>query len=432
MDPGTFFRSHWMMGPLGVGGMSRVDLGFDCRRFRFVAVKTLLERFAGEPSAVSRLRREADIYRRLVHPAIVGFVESGVETGVPFVVQEYLRGDSLRKVMAAFPGGLPFQAAIPLVTDLAEGLSAAHNAGIIHRDVQPDNVVVSHEGAARLFDFGIAWADDDLVQTAQGTIMGTVVYSAPEQNRGETVDERADVYSLGAILFELLTARRLVEGRTLDEVLLAQEEEPASVRDVDPAIPGALDAIVRRMTARDPDARYGSMRDVLVDLGSLRLRATGEELERLYGHPFFRALREARRAMAEGRVEEAYEQGRDLETRYKDYQIDDLSRVYHLLGRACAALGRHDPSARYFERALFADPGNVDYALDFAVELVKEKRGPRALGVLRTILAEDPGDLLAKGLADLLARGEDMPVFTDDGSGPGGLGRWFRGLWGRT
>jgi len=413
LEPGSFFETHYVIDGLGVGGMSSVHLGFDCRTFQFVAIKTLLERFSNSDTVIGRMRREAEIYRRLNHKNIVGFVHADEFEGGYYIVQEYLRGDPLRALMEAFPDGMPFQAALQILTDLAGALGLAHGQGIVHRDVQPDNVIIDYQGMAKIFDFGIAYADDELLVTDEGTIMGTVLYSSPEQNMGQEVDERADIYSLGAILFEMLTGRRLNPGRTVEEALEFQLRAAPDMRALNPEIPEGLERITRKLLEPDADRRYWTVRDLLVDLGTLRVEASLEELDKLYGHPFFRRLREAQALFGEGRTSEALTIGLDLGRRYREYQIDDLSKVYYLLGRSHARSGKTDLAVRYFDKALFADPGNVDYAIDFAIELVREKRTARALKLVEQVRQHLPNNLLARGLAELLMRDGGIPQFDE-------------------
>ena len=394
--------------------MSTVYLAFDCRTFQFSAVKVLLERFSDNEVVVNRMRREADIYSQLNHKNIVGFIEADDYEDGYFIAQEYLRGDPLRNLLEAFPEGLPFQAALNVLSDLAGALHVAHCAGIIHRDVQPDNIIIDHEGCAKLCDFGIAYADDSHIITEEGTIMGTVLYSSPEQNRGQEVDERADLYSLGAILFEMLTGQRLNQGTTLEEAMEFQLRALPDMRAMNPEIPPGLEMITRKLLAPDAEQRYWEIKDLLIDMGKLRVEASLDELDKLYGHPFFRKLREGLSLFGEGKLEETVHLATELENKYKEYEIGDLSKVYYLLGRAYARLGRAEKAVRYFDKALFADPGNVDYALDFAIELVREKRLERARKLIAQICQGAPNNLLAKGLSALLAREGGIPSFVEE------------------
>jgi len=428
MELGQFFLTHYVFANLGVGGMSRVFLGFDCKTYQFVALKTLLERFQDDESVVARMRREAEIYQRLVHKNIVGFVEAGEGDGKFFIVQEYLRGDPLSDLLTTFQSGLPFQAALQILTDLAEALHIAHESGVIHRDVQPDNIMIDHEGEARLFDFGIAWAEDKHINTAIGTIMGTVLYSSPEQNQGEAVDERTDLYSLGAILFEMLTGERFNPAETLDAAVAFQYEEVRDLRAINPEIPEALERITRKLLHPEPDSRYHSTTELLIDIGRLKLELSFEDVNQLYGHPFFRTLRDARHAVGDDEFTKAIGICESLLEEYSEYKVHDISKVHYALGKAQAAIGRHDASVRSFERALFSGPGNVDYALDFAIELIKVERVPKAKAILEQLIERDIENVLARGLLELIERDGGVPDFSAANKRGSS---WFGGLFTR-
>lgn len=261
---------------IGAGGSARIDLARIDRAYNFqrhVVIKRPLEHLRGDPKAAASLRREARIGARLRHPTLVAILDAGIHDGYDYLVLEYVHGGSLRTLMQAdAPARVhdcPLDAALAIVCDAARGLHAAHELtdeanhplGLVHRDVSPGNILVGLDGAVKLADFGIA--KETRVQTLSGSMHGTVTYMAPEQCRGHAFDRRADVFSLGVILYELVTGTRLFwadnDVASLHRVLSGNVPRPRKLR---PQIAPALEEIVMTAVAHDQDKRFATARDL--------------------------------------------------------------------------------------------------------------------------------------------------------------------------
>jgi eukaryotic-like serine/threonine-protein kinase len=245
---------------LGVGGMSSVYRARDRVLERTVALKILHEQFSHDPAYVERFRREARAIAKLSHPNIVTVIDRGEFEGRQFIVFEYVGGETLKQ-LATREAPLPPDRALALVHQVARGLAFAHEHGIVHRDVKPHNVLVDADGAAKVTDFGIARSlggpDDGLTQT--GTVLGTGAYISPEQAVGRPADERSDQYSLGALLYELLTGRIPYGGESIVAVATRHVRDPVpNVREVRPEISPRVDALIRRAMAKRPEDRFPS------------------------------------------------------------------------------------------------------------------------------------------------------------------------------
>jgi serine/threonine-protein kinase len=245
---------------VGEGGMSTVFRARDTVLERQVALKVLHKHHARDPEYVERFRREARAIARLAHPNIVTVIDRGEWRGRQFIVFEHVSGKTLKDLVER-EGPLPVDRAVSLAHQVARALAFAHEAGIVHRDVKPHNVLVDADGAAKVMDFGIARSldpDDELTQT--GTLLGTSDYISPEQASGVRVDERSDQYSLGVLLYELLTGEVPYPGPNLMAVAVRHLRDPVpSVRARRPGVPPRVDAIVARAMAKRPPDRFPSM-----------------------------------------------------------------------------------------------------------------------------------------------------------------------------
>ncbi|MET0259740.1 MAG: protein kinase, partial [Gaiellaceae bacterium] len=239
---------------VGTGGMSSVYRANDRLLERDVALKVLHDRFTVDGDYVERFRREARAVAQLSHPNIVTVIDRGEQDGRQFIVFEYVDGENL-KTLIEREGPLPEREAIELALQIARALGFAHERGLVHRDVKPQNVLLNGDAGAKVTDFGIARSLDvqgGLTQT--GTVMGTSDYIAPEQARGRQVDAQSDVYSLGAVLYELLTGEVPFPGDNFVAVAMRHiNEPPPSVRERRPELSPRLDAAVRRAMAKDPE-----------------------------------------------------------------------------------------------------------------------------------------------------------------------------------
>ncbi|KAA0109909.1 Stk1 family PASTA domain-containing Ser/Thr kinase [Mycolicibacterium sp. P1-5] len=257
---------------IGFGGMSEVHMGRDTRLHRDVAVKVLRADLARDPSFYLRFRREAQNAAALNHPAIVAVYDTGeAETAngpLPYIVMEYVDGVTLRDIVHT-DGPIPYRRAIEIIADACQALNFSHQHGIIHRDVKPANIMISKAGAVKVMDFGIARALADagnsVTQTA--AVIGTAQYLSPEQARGESVDARSDVYSLGCVLYEVLTGEPPFVGDSPVAVAYQHvREDPIPPSQKHSGISAELDAVVLKALAKNPDNRYQTAAEMRTDL----------------------------------------------------------------------------------------------------------------------------------------------------------------------
>ncbi|HEV3093225.1 MAG TPA: protein kinase [Solirubrobacteraceae bacterium] len=249
---------------LGIGGMSQVQLAFDRRLERRVAIKLLAEHLAEDPTFVSRFQREAQAAARLIHPNIVQVFDSGQDerTGQYFIAMEYIEGQSCAEILRD-DGWVDVDEAVGIVEQACEGLHYAHRNGVVHRDVKPGNLLRSREGEVKLADFGIAKATEQSSITQVGSVLGTAAYLAPEQARGEEAGPRADLYALGVVAYQLISGRLPYEAASLTELALKQQqEEPAMLDTLVAACTPELAYAVARALALDPRDRYESAREM--------------------------------------------------------------------------------------------------------------------------------------------------------------------------
>ena len=251
---------------LGQGGMAKVFRGTDKVLGRTIAVKVLSPQFADDEAFVARFRREAQAAAALNHPNIVGVFDTGSQNGVHYIVMEYVEGRTLRDVIRADAPLLP-QRALEITDAVAQALGSAHEAGLVHRDIKPGNIMLTQAGEVKVMDFGIArtTTGDTLTQTA--AILGTALYLSPEQAQGETVDGRSDIYSLGCALYEMLTAQPPFTGDSPVSIAYKHvRDTPPLPSQLNPDVPAAVDAIVMKMLAKNAANRYQSAAELSEDL----------------------------------------------------------------------------------------------------------------------------------------------------------------------
>jgi eukaryotic-like serine/threonine-protein kinase len=254
-----------LRGLIGQGGMADVELGYDTQLDRQVAVKILHGRYANDPSFVARFRREAQAAASLNHPNVVGVYDTGESDGRPFIVMEYVDGRSLKELISA-ERILPERAA-EIAGQAALALHYANQRGLVHRDIKPGNIMINNDGQVKVTDFGIARAVNAETVTQTAAVFGTAAYVAPEQAQGDRVDGRTDIYALGCVLYEMLTSRQPFQADS--PVALAYQHVsalPTPPSQLNPEVPDALEAIVLRAMAKNPDDRYADGREMNADL----------------------------------------------------------------------------------------------------------------------------------------------------------------------
>ncbi|HEX2030947.1 MAG TPA: protein kinase [Actinomycetota bacterium] len=248
--------------PVGRGGMAEVFKATDRTLGRTVAVKILAVRFASDPRFVSRFRREAQAAAALNHPNVVSVFDTGSDGDDHYIVMEYVEGETLADLLAR-EGSLPADRAAAIAGAVAAALGAAHDKGLVHRDVKPANVMLTGAGEVKVMDFGIARAaaHDTLTQT--GMVMGTASYLSPEQAQGHPVDPRSDVYSLGCVLYEMLTGRPPFTGDSAVSIAYKHvREHPLPVSRLSPDVPEDLAGVTMRALSKDVDRRFASGREM--------------------------------------------------------------------------------------------------------------------------------------------------------------------------
>jgi eukaryotic-like serine/threonine-protein kinase len=274
---GTRLGPYVIAAPIGSGGMGEVYKATDTRLDRTVAIKVLPEHVAADPELKQRFEREAKTLAALSHPHICPVFDVGSQNGIDFLVMEYLEGETLEQRLKK--GALPFDQALQLGIQIADALAAAHRAGIIHRDLKPGNIMLTKSGA-KLLDFGLAKAGAPAVAgslsmlpttppnlTAQGAILGTFQYMAPEQLEGQEADARTDIFAFGAVLYEMVTGRKAFEAKSQASLIGAiLKDSPAPPSSVRAETPLPLDRLVSTCLAKDPDERWQSVRDLIREL----------------------------------------------------------------------------------------------------------------------------------------------------------------------
>jgi TolB-like protein/Flp pilus assembly protein TadD/predicted Ser/Thr protein kinase len=270
---GSRLGPYEIVAPLGAGGMGEVYRAKDTRLGREVAVKVLPASFSSDPDRLRRFEQEARAAGVLNHPNVTAVYDIGTVDGSPYVISELLEGETLRSRLAG--GALAPRRAIDYALQIAHGLAAAHEKGIVHRDLKPENLFVTKDGRVKILDFGLAKLTKpdetglqtnlptEAAETEPGVVMGTLGYMSPEQVRGRAADARSDIFSFGAILYEMLSGRRAFHGDSAADTMSAiLREEPAELSATNQQIPPALDRVVRHSLEKSSEQRFQSARDI--------------------------------------------------------------------------------------------------------------------------------------------------------------------------
>lgn len=283
---GTKIENYQVLSLLGKGGMGEVYLARDLKLGRKVALKLLPKQFTQNSLRVKMFEREARTASALNHPNIITIFDIGRFDGAQFIATEYIEGQTVRRRIK--DAAMPVRELLDVAIQVASALAAAHDAGIVHRDIKPENVMLRGDGYVKVLDFGLAkltepawtnWINPDAVTTVPkvdaysttGLVLGTVSYMSPEQARGETVDGRSDIFSLGVLIYEMATGKTPFSGATVIEVMAATlEREPPPLTQHDRRIPAELERIVAKSLRKDRARRYQTVRDLSVDLQTLK------------------------------------------------------------------------------------------------------------------------------------------------------------------
>ena len=265
LNNGTFIANRYeIVGQVGTGGMSDVYKAKDHALGRYVAIKVLKSEFSEDTNFVSKFRTEAQSAAVLEHPNIVNIYDVGSENGIHYIVMEYVEGITLKTYIGK-KGQLTYKEALSIAIQVGRGIQAAHAKNIVHRDIKPQNIIISTDGKVKVTDFGIARAVSE--NTIHSDVMGSVHYASPEQARNGYVSSRSDIYSLGIVMYEMVTGRVPFDGDSTVAVAiqhLQDEMDPPS--KYAPNLPISLEKIIQKCTQKSPDRRYDSMESLLIDL----------------------------------------------------------------------------------------------------------------------------------------------------------------------
>ncbi|WP_093714545.1 Stk1 family PASTA domain-containing Ser/Thr kinase [Actinacidiphila alni] len=275
----TLDRRYRVEARIAVGGMATVYRAMDTRLDRVLALKVMHPALATDTGFVERFIREAKAVAKLAHPNVVGMFDQGADGTYVYLAMEYVAGCTLRDVLRE-RGALQPRAALDIVEPVLAALGAAHRAGLIHRDMKPENVLIGDDGRVKVADFGLVRAVDTQTSASTGSLLGTVSYLAPEQIGHGAVDQRTDVYACGVVLYEMLTGRKPYDGTTPAQVMFQHlnEDVPAPSAAV-PGIAAGLDALVARATCRDPQGRPADAVDLLAEVREVRASLSRAQLD---------------------------------------------------------------------------------------------------------------------------------------------------------
>jgi len=393
-----------VLGALGKGGMGVVYIGFDDKQNRLAALKVLSDQISPDPVAVQRFKREADLYRQISHPNVVEMYDTGQFQGTHFIALELVQGRPLNDILAEGGGQRPVLSvvqSIEVFRSLLSALQTCHGLGVVHRDLKPHNVIINPFGITKLLDFGVAQVtDDDMNLTKTGLIIGTLVYASPEQNQGKAVDGRSDLYSLGLMLYEFLTGRRLFRGSNVGEIILQQiQTVKATISDKVPGMPPQFDAYFAKLLHPMVTSRWESAREAFSALDAL-VQSLGTEGRRFfYGEP----LDELWFASRIHFVRREYQQSEDLARKLLAAGRNTDPAVHLLLGRVAREKKDQQQTIQCFTQVLQLAPGDLAARLEYVLALNTFGLQELAMKEIDGILKLDPTNTYAQGLQALFS-----------------------------
>lgn len=271
---------------IGNGGMATVYKATDLVLKRYVAVKILRDEFTTDEEFIKRFETEAQSAARLTHPNIVSIYDVGVDEGIYYIVMELIQGKTLKEIVIEERGPLPWKWSVNVAIQIAAALEMAHKNNIIHRDIKPHNIIITEDGIAKVTDFGIAKAVSNSTITAFGTTIGSVHYFSPEHARGGYTDAKSDLYSLGVVMYEMVTGRVPFDADTPVSVALKHmQEEAVPPIEINPNLPEAVDKIIMKALKKDPMLRYQTATEMLQDLKLALKNPTGDFVDELEYDP---------------------------------------------------------------------------------------------------------------------------------------------------
>src|SRR5262245_44769944 len=341
---GQELANYRIISLLGKGGMGEVYLAQDTILRRKIALKILPAIFTADEDRLKRFVQEAQSASSLNHPNIITIYEIGQINDVHFIATEFIDGKTLRKVFA--DSNFTIRNALDIATQIASALSAAHEAGIVHRDIKPENIMVRPDGLAKVLDFGLAKlteshltmieldpSNDDETSTKSGVLMGTPRYMSPEQARGQKVDTRTDIFSLGVVLYEMITGSTPFEGHSMGDLIAALlRNDPLPLSHYLPAVPHELEEIVEKTLQKDRNLRYQTAKDLQLDIKNLKENLEFED--KLAGHQGLQRGRSTIKtnviSTAEGLLEETSAKSQEVSNPHAvssaEYLISAISR----------------------------------------------------------------------------------------------------------
>ena len=389
---------------LAHGGMGAIYVAYNPSSRRLVAIKTLFKAASKDKVAIERFILEGEIYKKFSHPNIVGFVDMGEVDGINFIAMEHVKGKGLDAILKS-SGRIPWQQAIKYIGALADAMAHYHDRALIHRDIKPQNVLISTDGVVKLIDFGIAVTTEQAANP-DGSIVGTFNYSSPEQNQGRKLDERSDIYALGLMFHEMITGKRVFPQTSLAEVCTEQLRGDIPFPSaVESDLPKGLDKLVMKLLAKDPNARYQKAKELLADLELLKEDPQGfdpgssfddEELATKWD--------QAKDALSRKDFDQALRLGQVVASRK-----EGSAEILAFMGKAHAGAGSLDECTVAFKKAIELEPHSDQHKLDFGIALYGLSRFDDAEAQFQNILDLVPDNPYAKRYLGLCRQAKAGP-----------------------